>query len=78
MPMKLFHRMPKPVQYGLVGCISALAMVSVGLFVNALVPSADISSSPSNAEAASGVSPSGISVTPVGPDGNATHAQSST
>lgn len=78
MPMKLFHRMPKPVQYGLVGCISALAIVSVGLFVNALVPSADISSSPSNAEAASGVSPSGISVTPVGPDGKATNAQSST
>ncbi len=69
--MKLFHRLPKSYQYASVAALTAFTMVSVGLFVNALLPSPAalpvasqqrVGSSP-NAEAASG-----ILITPANPN----------
>lgn len=72
--MKLFHRLPRPYQYVLISIATAVTIVFVGLFVNALLPAPDVASSSSNVGAASG-----ISVTPIGSDRsvNTTDAPSS-
>lgn len=61
--MKLFDRLSKPYQNVSIAIITAVTMVSVGLFVNALLPAPERDRSSPNAEAASG-----ISVTPVNPN----------
>ena len=64
MSMKLFPRLPKPYKFISIVIITAFTMVSVGLFVNALLPVPEIASSSPNTETASG-----ISITPVNPNG---------
>lgn len=72
--MKLFDRLPQSYQYASVVMLTAVTMVSVGLFVNALLPSPERTSPVSNAEDASG-----IAITPVNPSSpNSPSAESST